>query len=318
MKHPPLMKAFLPSLLLAAVMLIAGQARAAQQCLVIGDSLTKEYEVEFPVLYPEHRDAWKARNWIETLHDIRHDWFDLGHFTVFPDYRITGHEYNWAFPGAHTQEIRDKLLSTSWIDKQWQNELKSQIRGEVERVVIFAGGNDVDSYYDQLYYGKSYATASINRTRDNLIRIVDWVRSVRSTVPIVLVAVPHVGCAPDVQREFPTNGTKTARVSSYLASLNSQLAALAKSRGVAFASGVFDFTRNLITQKLLIDGVEILRQADDDCRPNYAFSGDGFHPNSALQAKIAQIVVNTIRAKWPTPVIPAITDNEIRVKVLGL
>lgn len=316
--HNATMKTSLHSMLLAAVVMIAVPAHAAQQCLVIGDSLTKEYEVEFPVLYPENSDAWKARNWIETLHKVRTNWFDLGHFSVFPDYRITGHQYNWAFPGATTQEIREKLLSTSWFDKQWQNELKSQIRGEVERVVILAGGNDVDSYYDQLYNGKTTATASLNRTRDNLIRIVDWVRSVRSTVPIVLVAIPHVGCAPDVQREFPTNGTKTGRVSTLLATTNTQLAALSKSRGVAFASGVFDFTRNLITQRLIIDGVEILRQADDDCRPNYGFSGDGFHPNTALQAKIAQIIVNTIRAKWPSPVIPAITDNEIRVKVLGL
>jgi hypothetical protein len=304
-------------LVAVALLLSMSSARAVQQCLVIGDSLTKEYEVEFPVLYPDNRDAWDARNWIEILHERRQSWFDLGHFSGYPDVRIVGHKHNWAFPGATTQEIRDRLLSTSWFDKYWQSELRSQIKNEVERVVIFAGGNDLDDYYDDIYNG---ATASkfTNKTRDNLIRIVDWVRSVKSTIPIVLVAVPHIGCAPDIQRQNPTNGTKTVRVSNALVTLNSQLATLAKQRGVAFASGVFDFTRALITQPLVIDGVNIIMKADADARPQYAFSGDGFHPATALQAKLAQIILNTFRARWPSPAIPTLTDAEIRTKVLGL
>lgn len=300
-----------------ALLLSMSSARAVQQCLVIGDSLTKEYEVEFPVLYPNNRDSWDTRNWIEILHERRQSWFDLGHFSAYSDVRIVGHKYNWAFPGATSQEIRDRLLSTSWFDKYWQSELRNQIKNEVERVVIFAGGNDVDDYYDDIYNG---ATASkfTNKTRDNIIRIVDWVRSVKSTIPIVVVAVPHVGCAPDIQRQNPTNATKTGRVTSALTTLNSQLATLSTQRGVAFCSGVFDFTRNLITQPLVIDGVTIIKQADANARPQYAFSGDGFHPAEALQAKIAQLIVNTFRARWPSAAIPAITDNEIRTKILGL
>ncbi len=292
-------------------------ARAVEQCLVIGDSLTKEYEIEFPALYPRNQDAWDARNWIEILHEQRHTWFDLGGFGAFPDYRITGHKYNWAFPGAQSGEIRGKLTSSSWLDKFWQNELKSEIRGEAERAVIFAGGNDASSNYGKIYNGSS-PTAFINATRDNLIRIVDWVRAVRPSVKIVLAAVPHVGCAPDVQRKYPTDPVKTARVTAALASLNTQLASLAKSRGIGFSDGVFDFTRDLIAKPLVIDGVEIQRKADADCRPTYAFSGDGFHPNTPLQAKIAQIIAGTFRAKWPSPAIPVLTDPEIRVKVLGL
>jgi lysophospholipase L1-like esterase len=312
------MKTPLRSLIAAGLAILAAHtAPAAQQCIVLGDSLTKEYEVEFPVLYPEDRTAWKARNWIETLHQQRAGYFDLGRFTTYPDVRIVGHKHNWAFPGATTQEIRDALLSTSWFNKLWQSELKSQIKGEAERIVIFAGGNDVDDYYDDIYNGAS-ASKFTNRTRDNLIRIVDWVRAVRSNIPIVLVAVPHIGCAPDIQRENPTNGVKTARVSNALAALNSQLATLASQRGVAFAGGVFDLTRNLITQPLVIDGVTIKKGADDDARPQYEFSGDGFHPGTALQAKVAQIIVNTFRARWPSPAIPPLTDAEIRTKVLGL
>ena len=311
------MKYLLHSLLFAGLTFAAGTSQAVQQCLVIGDSLTKEYEVEFPVLYPENRGAWDARNWIETLHEWRHDWFDLGHFQVWPDVRIVGHKHNWAFPGATTQEIRTRLASTSFLDRQWQSQLKSQIKNEVERVVIIAGGNDADSYYDKIYNGSS-PTPYINRTRDNLIWIVDWVRAQRSTIPIILVSVPHVGCAPDVQRQYPTNGIKTTRVSNALASLNSQLATIARSRGVAFVPGVFDFTRAIITQKFYIGSVEINRGASAECDPRYAFSGDGFHPNTPVQAKIAQLIVAAIRARWPLPSIPALTDQEILTKVLGI
>jgi hypothetical protein len=302
----------LVALLLASVIPL----HSAQQCLVIGDSLTKEYEVEFPILYPSNRDAWDTRNWIEVLHERRNAWFDLGSFSVFPDYRIVGHKHNWAFPGATTTEIRKELRSTSWQDKFWQSELRSQIKNTVERVVIFAGGNDVDDWYDDVYNGRS-ATNYIKTTRDNLMNIVDYVRSVKSSIPIVLVAVPHVGCCPDIQRQNPTNSVKTARVSAALETLNAQLAAAARTRGVAFASGVYTFTKSLISTPFYLNGVEIYRRADAASRPRYAFSGDGFHPAGAPQAKIAQIIVDTFRARWPSPSIPPLTDSEIATKVLG-
>ncbi len=304
--------------LIAAASLIcltATTAQAAQQCLVLGDSLTKEYEVEFPILYPENRDAWEARNWIEILHEWRQSWFDLGSYSAYYDVRIIGHKHNWAFPGATTQELRDTLNSSAWQHKLWQAELKSQLKTQVERVVIFAGGNDVDSYYDKIYNGSS-PTNYIKKTRDNLIWLVDYVRAQKSSLPIVLVSVPHVGCAPDVQRACPTNAVKTGRVTAALDSLNSQLAALAKTRGVAFASGVYPFTKGLISNKFLIGSTEINRGADANARPSYAFSGDGFHPTAALQAKIAQDILATFRARWPSPAIPALTDSEITGKIL--
>jgi phospholipase/lecithinase/hemolysin len=292
-------------------------AQAAQQCLVIGDGLTKEYEVEFPILYPNNSEAWDSRNWIEILHEHRNDWFDLGSFGAYYDVRITGHKHNWAFPGAKTQEIRDQLSSTNWFNKLWQSTLKSQLKSEVERVVIFAGGNDVDDYYGKIYNGSSPAQYT-NRTRDNLIWIVDYVRAQRPSIPIVLVSVPHLGCAPDLKRIYPTNSIKTARVTAALNTLNAQLASLAQSRGVAFSSGVYSLTKSIITNKLMIGTLEINRGADADARPNYAFSGDGFHPGTSLQAKVAQSILNTFKTRWPSPAMPALSDTEVRSKVLQL
>ena len=310
------MKSFLLTALLA-VGLIASSAQAGQHCLVIGDSLSKEYEVEFPAMYPNNPNAWKARNWIEILAEQRNSWFDIGHFSTYADTRLLGHKYDWAFPGAKTTEIRDRLYSKSWYDAIWQNELKSELRGEVNRVVIFAGGNDVGGYYGDIYNGKS-PTLFINQTRDSILGIIDWVRSVKSSLQIVVVAVPHVGCTPHVQASYPTNTLKTGRVTAAFDSLNSQLSGLAKSRAVGFAGGVYDFTKSLISNKFLIGSTEILRKADKDCRPTYAFSGDGFHPNTSAQAHVAQIILDTFRSRWPSPAIPAMTDAEVLTQVLHL
>ncbi len=288
---------------------------AAQQLLVIGDSLSKEYEIEFPILFPSHREAWDSRNWAEILHQERNPWFDLGKFSVWPDVRIAGHRHNWAFPGAKAAEIRARLASKSWYDKIWQAELRSQIKSAAERIVIFAGGNDVDDYYDKLYNGSS-PTKYITKTRDDVMYLVNYVRGVRSSVPIVLVAVPHVGCTPDVKAGFPTDPVKTGRVTAALDSLNSQLASFARSKKIGFASGVYDFTKSLISGTLTLGGVELVNAADADARPVYLFSGDGFHPNTPAQAKIAQIILDAFRAKYRSPVIPALSDAEILRDVL--
>lgn len=311
------MKSFLLAAFLVVGLSGVSVQAATQHCLVIGDSLSKEYEVEFPALYPSNRDAWKARNWIEILAEQRNNWFDLGHFQAFYDPRLVGHEFDWAFPGAKTQEIRDRLSSRSWLDSNWQSELRSELKGSVNRVVIFAGGNDVSGYYGDIYNGKS-PTLLINKTRNNLMAIVDYVRAVRPSLQIVLVGVPHVGCTPNVQSSYPTNAVKTAKVTAALDSLNTQLAALAKTRAVGYAGGVYDFTKSLIAGKLIIGGVEIIKKADANARPTYAFSGDGYHPGTSAQARVAQIILDTFRVKWPSPAIPALTDAEILSKVLKI
>lgn len=287
----------------------------AEQCLVIGDSLTKEYEAEFPGLYPNNPASWQARNWVEILHQHRTDWFDLGTWSVYPDPRLTGHRFNWAFPGATTTDIRSQLSSI--YNFWWTNTLKGQLRTDVQRVVIFAGGNDADSYYANLYNGTVDASVT-NTTLGNLQWIINYVRTVNATVPIVLVSVPHVGCTPKIQLGYPTDPVKTARVTAAMDALNASLAAFAQSQGIGFVPGVYDFTKSLITQPFRIKGIEFYRVADADARTRYTFSGDGFHPNTCAHTKIAQMVVDAFNAKYPATVISPLTDDYIISTVLGL
>lgn len=299
--------------LLSVLLLLATSPAGAAQCLILGDSLSKEYEVEFPALYPANPAAWAARNWAEILHEHRRTWFDLGRFTGYTDPRLTGHEHNWAFPGATTTEIRAQLANP--LNFWWRNELEGQLEDAVERVVIFAGGNDVDSYYGDLYDGEA-ATTQLAATRDNLKWLVDYVRGVKASLPIVLVAVPHLGCAPKVQAEHPTDLVKTARVTAALDTLNAELASFAASRGIGFVPEVYDLTRRMIADPIRIGGLEFYRQADANARARYLFSGDGFHPGTSAHAIIAQAILDAFRA-WQ-PLIEPLSDREILDEVLGL
>jgi phospholipase/lecithinase/hemolysin len=300
--------------LLSAFLLLNGALRA-EQCLIIGDSLSKEYEVEFPALYPQNPASWDTRNWAEILHERRKTWFDLGKMNGFADPRLIGHEHNWAFPGSTTTQLKTQL--GSFWNVWWTRDLQSQIRGSAERVVIFAGGNDVDSYYPAIYKGAS-PTKYINATRDNLKWLVDYVRKVKGTIPIALVSVPHVGCTPDIQKAHPTDPVKTKRVTLALDSLNAQLALFAKQRGIAFVPGVYELTKTMLTQPMTIGDRAFISAADADARPEYVFSGDGFHPGTAAQAKIAQMIVEAFQVKYPKTAITPLSDAEILTQVLGL
>jgi hypothetical protein len=91
------------------VLALVAPAESGEHVLVIGDSLSKEYGVEFKGLYPDHPDAWEARNWCEILDAERNSMFDLGSFGVFADFRATGHEFNVAKPGGTAREYRNFL-----------------------------------------------------------------------------------------------------------------------------------------------------------------------------------------------------------------
>ncbi len=295
--------------------LLMSLALRAEQCLVIGDSLTKEYQAEFPVLFPNNPASWQARNWVEILHQHRTGWFDIGTWSFYPDFRLTGHRFNWAFPGATTTDIRSKLSNITTFF--WTKTLKDQLRTDVQRVVIFAGGNDADSYYANLYNGTVDASVT-DTTFGNLQWIINFVRTQNATVPVVLVSVPHVGCTPKMQQGYPTDPVKTARVTAAMDALNARLAAYAQSQGIGFVPGVYEFTKALITQPLRIKGIEFYRVADADSRPRYVYSGDGFHPSTCAHTKIAQMVIDAFNTKYPATPITPLTDDYIISNVLGL
>lgn len=304
----------LPMRLLFCLLIFHLSVRA-EQCLVIGDSLTKEYEVEFTGLFPGNPASWQARNWIEILHQHRTGWFDTGAFSTYGYPRLTGHRFNWAIPGATTTEIKTQM--TNFTSQFWIGTFEDQLRHDVERVVIFAGGNDADSYYANLYNG-FVGPEVTNTTLSNLQWLVNYVRTVNASLPIVLVSVPHVGCTPKVQQGYPTDPVKTGRVTAAMDALNANLAAWAQTQGIGFVPGVYEFTKAIITDPFRINGIKFYRVADADARTRYAFSGDGFHPNTCAHTKIAQLVVEAFNTAYPAAAITPLDDDYIIATVLGL
>ncbi len=158
----PLPLLFLPLLVLPAA--------AVEHLTVIGDSLTKEYEITFPGLPAASVDGIdttnpNARNWAEILHSRRNAHFDSGAFrnslfNLWTDLRLLGHEYNWAIPGATARTLRllitdpnspeltadPDLSQLIAFAPQWKElpvRLAQQLQTTSGASVIWCGANDL-------------------------------------------------------------------------------------------------------------------------------------------------------------------------------
>lgn len=234
----------------------------------------------------------------------------------------------------------------------WRTTFTSYVP-QAERVVVFFGGNDIalgnsdpttnpivagspmQVDYVRMYAG-IYGAASDPGLMETSIRvnvrsILQWFRQPRLnsdgtitppryTGPMILCAVPHVGCTPKLQSEAGTDPVKTAPITQMIESLNRDLKDIAASMDVGFADTYAVTKRILDPEPFEIGGVYFEKMADPDCRPRYLFSGDGFHPNTAAQAKIAQVVADAFLTRYPfaSGDLQRLGDREIISGVLGL
>lgn len=333
-------------------------AAAGDPALVIGDSLSKEYEVEFPGLYPDQPEAWDSRNWAEILQAERRSRFDMGRFGFYFDFRVSGHEFNVAKPGGTAREYRNflrqddaaerEIRASSNGDFYWSQfprwrETFNDLLGQADKAVLFLGGNDlalgnsdpqtnvqvggrnVQVEYRTIYDGGPGEAGDPDRMRHsirgNLRSVVQYLRNNRGwSRPLVICSVPHVGATPKIQQEVGTDPQKTARVTAMLTRLRDELRAQADEFGAGFAD-IYALTLDLMAPgPYHIGGIRFFKEPDPEARPRYLFSGDGFHPNTPAQAKMAQIILEAFRQKYPSShgAIPPLTDREIIIDVLGL
>jgi len=295
-------------------------AAAAQQMLIIGDSLSKEYEYEWAGIGGD-AGVTPVMNWAEILDDRRHTNFDFGTSATFNDLRLIAHHYNWSVPGAFAHEWWDKYLSAGSPAKYVYGipELEDQISNEAERIVIFLGGNEVRSEYGKLYDGDLSPTTFANALFNDLEDIVNWVMDrKRNSTEVVLVNVPHLGACPAKNDPHPYNATKTGRVTSALVNVNNRLATLAQSKGIGLAD-VYTPMLSLVTSSYLCIGtVPIYRYPPrSDGNSRYAFLGDGLHPNMPIQALFAQRILDAFNAKFSHSY-ARLTNLEILTSILGL
>ncbi len=296
--------------LISLLCLLAGPvpAPAADHLLIIGDSLSKEYDVEgagigidvFPPPSPY------PKNWCELLDSRRGAFFDYGDFDVHTDIRAAGHDYNWSVPGSYAADWREDYLPNP------PGALEDQLaQSQVKRAVVWLGGNDVRESYGDLYNGLTSPAVWAAQTYIDIAFVLDWIVARRQPdVQVVLVNVAHLGATISKNRDFPYDAVKTGRVTAALDDLNAQLAALARGRGAGLAD-IYRLTKELVTRdRMSIGGWVVTKKSSSDADTDAMFLGDGFHPNMPVQAVFAQTILDTFNAHGGTD-IPRLTNREI-------
>jgi hypothetical protein len=303
-----------PRLLLSTTLLAAAllspATSLAGQLVVLGDSLSKEYQVTFLGIGGAPNAA-HIRNWCEILDERRHDDFDMGSFSTFADSRLTGHALNWSIPGSLAADWASTLANPAAIP----DDLNSQLRSEAARVVIWLGGNDVRIKYEDLYNGKP-AAPWIDSVASDIEAVIQFVRSRHPSIPLVVCGVPHLGGTPSKSNAHPYDPVKTTRVTAALDALNLRIHKAATTAHAGYAD-IYSITRDLVTApRWVTGGFRIEKRESSSGDPAALFLGDGFHPNWPIQAVFAQYILDAFNSLENTR-IPRLSNREIVGAILG-
>lgn len=199
------------------------------------------------------------------------------------------------------------------LDRVSCPQVADQLREDVAWAVVFCGANDVNRRYDEYYEG-AIDGGALDDTRDNLYATVEFILAKNPAVKIVLVNVPDVGFTPRARDDYPD---PAKRATATIASLSDRLAALAAAKGVALAD-CFSLTRQLDgAGPFNLNGTALLKQGHPENPPRYLIAKDGFHPSTAAQALIANIIIRAMNRFYGAHFAP-VPNREILSDVLDL
>lgn len=311
-------------------------------------SFAYEAEFCFQVVHPflgTFGDNMPAhvRNWAETLGTSRAVSFDQGTrqtltftFPSFPSPIVRNlffrNTHNWAIPGLEIDQLRRMVvdhvgfleligetegfetLETAFGYSNFNanthfnlTQLDSQISSSAERLVLFIGGNDVRNVY-----GPVYNTNTVGTFVDDFIAdanaILDRIRVLNANIPIVVVAVPHIGITPDIKADFAPDPVKTPRVTAMLRDLNARLETAAKQHGAAFAD-IFTPTLSLLeATPYCIHGITFSNTGSANGDLGFVWLNGpmsaNFHPNTSAQLVIANEIIRTFNRRYNNGIAP--------------
>jgi hypothetical protein len=318
----------------AAAMLLAFSlstdlGAAALRTAVIGDSLSAEYDalpgipgVEDPTAYAAITvPGWDSRCWVEVLGALRSSSLDFGpQQTILPgwnDLRFTGYKYNFAIPGFTAAQYNDIVTSSILSNPQYLTyrlTISDLLGREADACVVWIGANEFRANYGGLCAGKDPSTL-IQDLRKDMGSVLDFVRRQSASLRIVVVNLPDLGACPSKQAECPDPATRELATQATLLA-NRAINELAAARDLPVVD-VFAETRRIIEgQKNWFGAVEIYPTSNPDNNPRYAFTREGLHPNTALQTRIARLIVATLNQAY-NAAIPQITDGDA-LALLGI
>lgn len=298
-------------------LLFPAWASATNDYAIVGDSISKEYSVEGPELwkdllpfdYNDYIKAIKARNWMEVLIARRGSEFNFGPYGTRTDSRLpAGHSHNWAVPASTTADWQGSLNGSTALDQFLLGNFDSDLRYNVNRVVIFLGANDLSNNYGTYYNGADPA-AFISSMLYSYNFIVQHIKANNATAQIVICTAPDVGASPNIQDGYP-DPAKRALVTSLTETLNAGIAQLAAQQGLGLAD-IYAFTREYLTSgTITIDGIPLIKGSDKGNYPTYIFSEDRFHPNTCAQALFANEIIQAFNDTFQAGIAP-LTELEI-------
>jgi len=293
-----------------------------KKILVIGDSMSEEYRFEIPFSAPESDPTdSNTKNWVELLAEFRSEEITFGDYEnnafSYPDLRNAGYEFNWGVPAAETTLWSDILTASHFENQEYltiQFTLLSQV-DEVDAVVIFLGGNDIQNTYRELTRNNPPANFPHNII-DQIDDVVDAIREENSSVPIVIGDFPDVGGTEKRRLAFPDPEIR-AIATGYIDQANLALQNYATNIG-ATVFKVSDLTTDLAAETpYRIGMVELFTTADSENSPRYLFCRDGFHPSTAAQVRLANMIVEALNSEADWSLTP-FSNEETLTDLLGI
>ena len=307
---------------LITILALSALSAEPKKILVIGDSQSEEYRFEIPFSAPASAPfESNTQNWIELLAEHRPEEVDFGEYRrnlfSYPDVRDAGYEYNWSIPGALTDTWIEVLNSSFLNDQEYLSSkvtLLDQI-DEMDAVVIFLGGNDMNTVYSRLHRNEP-PNGWPESVIDQMEEIIEIVQGEDSDIPIVVGNFPDVGGTEKRKLDFPDRAGRDL-ASQYIADANARLKAMLATKSIP----VFEVTRvttDLISeQPFRLGNVELFPFGHPENPPRNLLCRDGFHPSTSTQARLANMIMTALNEKASWSLTP-FSDQEILTDILGL
>lgn len=304
--------------------------------LSIGDSLTEEYRFETPFSGPKIGNSdipsidANTHNWPEIISEHRAEYLSFGSYKPnlldYRDFRNAGYKYNYGIPGFtaaawvdvinapfpdlfHPDEFEILAYRTREVLTEHLDE------GGIGVVVIFLGGNDLNSPYDEIFE-EATPPAFLQQIPNRLRAIHNFVRSKNTTVPIVLCTLPDIGATHKISERY-SDPARRVIARQRIAALNASVIALGAELGCQLAR-VDHLTDRIFDQvPFHINGTIFQYPPNNSNPPDRLFCHDGFHPSTVGQAIITNLILDAVNRATGSK-IPLLSDREILGDVLGL
>jgi len=288
---------------------------AALRILTIGDSLTEEYTFEAVAF------SVNSTNWVELMSQRRATEVTFGTYKSlyfsYGDWRNAGYRLNYGIPGDTTVDWLRIIGTTGKIttDAKTRSNLETDL-GLCDVAVIFLGGNDLKTRYDEIFNNTEPA-GYLDAIVTNLAKIHDWVRTKKPALKIVIATTPDIGATLNVSSTY-NDPVRQLRTRQKIAAMNASIRAMAATKGAKVASvdKLTDLIFDLVPFHL--NGTPLIATSTSSTNAsNYVFCMDGFHPNTSGQALIANEVMLAVTQATGRS-LTTFPTREILTNILGL